>query len=66
MNVVGEIVFSNQLAVEMLEENIIKFNKWFWDSTGFYMDSKGNNFIIIIILSYKYKYIGIAFIKFQK
>ena len=42
MNVVGEIVFSNQLAVELLENYIIKYDEWFWDSTGFYMDSKGN------------------------
>jgi hypothetical protein len=56
MNVVGEIVFSNELAVEMFESFVYRKDDWYYDSMGFYMDYKGT-FVHMI---------GIAYIKFQK
>jgi hypothetical protein len=58
MNVVGEIVFSNEIAVEMLESFVDRKDDWYYDSMGFYMDYKGISILIILI--------GIAYIKFQK
>lgn len=47
MNVVGEIVFSNELAVQMLEYSVNRNDDWYYDTMGFYMDWKGNYFILI-------------------
>lgn len=41
MNVVGEIVFSNELSVEMLEYSVYRNDDWYYDTMGFYMDTKG-------------------------
>jgi len=46
MNVVGEIVFSNELAVEMLEAFVHRKDDWYYDNMGFFMDYKGNSWYI--------------------
>lgn len=46
MNVVGEIVFSNELAVQMLEYSVNRNDDWYYDTMGFYMDWKGNFLLI--------------------
>jgi hypothetical protein len=48
MNVVGEIVFSNILAVEMMHYSVAKTtnDSWYFDDMGFYMDSKGTYLLI--------------------
>lgn len=42
---IGEIVFQSRLAMEMLEESIVRERNWIWDREGYYMDRNGEAFI---------------------